>query len=105
MLGKWLARRASVHERLDLGALCGNLGGKLVLGRACLQLLENELLLVDELDGSFGALTVERALHQRVLELEEGVAGFEIGGDGLCPCGLGAHLHQLGAERLNIVWR
>lgn len=74
-----------------------------------LGLFEAYLELVDESGRPLGAMAVERAAHLRVLELDQRVAGLQIGDDRVCASELGidlsgvrAGLVSLLAERPNV---
>jgi len=98
MLGKYAWGRAPALESLDLGGLDGK-RESLVLAGGDLRLLEAHLELVDEALAALRPLAVKLAAHLGVLQLEEGIAGFEIAVDGLDAGRFGARVAEQ-SERL-----
>lgn len=88
------------------------LGNELVFGGSRPGIRKSEFELVDQPPAAFGSLTVKRAAHLRVLQLEQRVARLEIGSDRLGVSGLGpglggvrASLGKGVAQAMNSGWK
>jgi hypothetical protein len=89
MRWQWLAWRALAFEWRDTCLCCCQHSQRFILAGRGFILLEGQLHLVEQMPAAPGTLAVKRPPHLLVLQLEKGVAGFQIGIDGLYPGGLG----------------
>jgi hypothetical protein len=79
MVGK-AAWRALAHEALDRRGLgCRDLRQPLVLGRRLLELDEGKLHLVDKALAALGTRAIQGPPHLLGLQLQQGIAGQQIG--------------------------
>src|SRR5947209_7299563 len=92
MRREWLARRPPAREGAHLCGCSSLLGGNLILGRRCFQLLELKLHLVDQ-----SRLALVARAKQVALELLDGQP--HIGNQGIRARSFGACLRKLGVPR------